>query len=130
MWRSRYVNSIINNIYIYRNSIYVCRHKNLQRYMVCLYRTAYFRNSLALGFYGYKTINGGLGMKRIIAIMKFPIYAMTVLLFILSILVSGGILWVVRLKPSDFDNLPKFLQDKAMMLSDVVESFLTAFRHK
>lgn len=53
--------------------------------------------------------------------MKFPIYAMTVLLFILSILIAKCILWIVRLKPSDFDNLPKFLQDKAMMLSDVVD---------
>lgn len=60
-------------------------------------------------------------MKRIIAIMKFPIYAMTVLLFILSILIVKCILWIVRFKPSDFDNLPKFLQDKAMMLSDVVD---------
>lgn len=30
--------------------------------MVCSYRTAYFRNRLVLGFYGYKTINGGVGM--------------------------------------------------------------------
>ena len=28
-WRCRYVGSIINNIHSYRNSIYVCRHKNL-----------------------------------------------------------------------------------------------------
>ena len=63
-------------------------------------------------------------MKRIIAIMKFPIYAMTVLLFILSILIAKGILWVVRLKPSDFDNLPKSLQDKAMKLSNVVEKLM------
>ena len=63
-------------------------------------------------------------MKRIIAIMKFPIYAMTILLFILSILIAKGILRIVRLKPYDFDNLPKFLQDKAMMLSDVVENLM------
>ena len=57
-------------------------------------------------------------MKRIIAIMKFPIYAMTVLLLILSILIAKGILWIVRLKTSDFDNLPKFLQDKELNLSN------------
>lgn len=32
--------------------------------MVCSYRTAYFRNGLVLGFYGYKTINGGVGMSK------------------------------------------------------------------
>lgn len=56
--------------------------------------------------------------------MKFPIYAMTVLLFILSILIAKGILWIVRLKTSDFDNLPKFLQDKARKLSNVVENLM------
>lgn len=56
--------------------------------------------------------------------MKFPIYAMTVLLFILSILIAKGILWIVRLKPSDFDNLPKFLQDKAMKLSNVAKNLM------
>lgn len=56
--------------------------------------------------------------------MKFPIYAMTVLLFILSILVAKGILYLVRLKPSDFDNLPKCLQDKARKLSNVVENLM------
>lgn len=30
--------------------------------MVCLSWTAYFRNRLALCLYGYKTINGGVGM--------------------------------------------------------------------
>lgn len=50
--------------------------------------------------------------------MKFPIYAMTVLLLILSILIAKGILWIVRLKTSDFDNLPKFLQDKELNLSN------------
>ena len=56
--------------------------------------------------------------------MKFPIYAMTVLLFILSILIAKCILWIVRLKTSDFDNLPKFLQDKARKLSNVVENLM------
>lgn len=64
-------------------------------------------------------------MKRIIAIIKFPIYVMVVLLFILSILTAKCILCIVRLKPSDFDNLPKFLQDKASKLSNVVEDCLT-----
>lgn len=63
-------------------------------------------------------------MKRILAIIKFPIYAMTVLLFILSILIAKGILYLVRLKPSDFDNLPKFLQNKARKLSNVVEDLM------
>lgn len=63
-------------------------------------------------------------MKRILAIIKFPIYAMTVLLFILSILIAKSILYLVRLKPSDFDNLPKFLQDKARKLSNVVEDLM------
>jgi hypothetical protein len=31
---------------------------------------------------------------------------------------------IVRLKPSDFDNLPKFLQDKARKLSNVVENLM------
>ena len=56
--------------------------------------------------------------------MKFPIYAMTVLLFILSILIAKGILGFVKLKPSDFDNLPKFLQDKARILLNVVENLM------
>lgn len=56
--------------------------------------------------------------------MKFPIYAMTVLLFILSILIAKSILWIVRLKPSDFDNLPKFLQGKAIKLSNVFENLM------
>lgn len=30
--------------------------------MVCSYRTAYFRDRLMLNLYGYKTINGGVGM--------------------------------------------------------------------
>lgn len=64
-------------------------------------------------------------MKRIIAIMKFPIYVITVLLFILSILITKGILWFVKLKPSCFDNLPKFLQDKARILSNIVENLMT-----
>ena len=51
----RYVNSIINHIHSYR-------HKNLQRFMVCSYRTAYFRDRLMLYLYGYKTINGGVNM--------------------------------------------------------------------
>lgn len=63
-------------------------------------------------------------MKRIIAIMKFSIYIMAVLLFILSTLVAKGVLWIIRLKPSDFDNLPKFLQDKARKLSNVVENLM------
>lgn len=63
-------------------------------------------------------------MKRIIAIIKFPIYAMVILLFILSILTAKGILCIVRLKPSDFDNLPKFLQDKARKLSNMVENLI------
>ena len=63
-------------------------------------------------------------MKRIIAIMKFPIYIMDVLLFILSILIAKGVLWLIRLKPSDFDELPKFLQDKARRLSNVVEDLM------
>ena len=46
-------------------------------------------------------------MERVIAIIKFPIYAM-----------------VVILKPSDFDNLPKFLQDKARKLSNIVENLM------
>lgn len=46
------------------------------------------------------------------------------LLFILSILTAKGILCIVRLKPSDFDNLPKFLQDKARKLSNVVENLM------
>lgn len=45
-------------------------------------------------------------------------------LFILSILTAKGILCIVRLKPSDFDNLPKFLQDKARKLSNVVENLM------
>lgn len=49
---------------------------------------------------------------------------MVVLLFILSILIAKGILCIVRLKPSDFDNLPKFLQDKARKLSNVVENLM------
>lgn len=32
--------------------------------MVCLYWTAYFCNRLVLGFYGYKTINRGVGMSK------------------------------------------------------------------
>ena len=56
--------------------------------------------------------------------MKFPIYTMTVLLFILSILIAKGILWLVRLNPSDFDSLPKFLQDKARKISNVVENLM------
>ena len=63
-------------------------------------------------------------MKRIIAIMKFPIYTMVVLLFMLSILIAKGVLWLIRLNPSDFDNLPKFLQDKARKLSNVVEHLM------
>ena len=63
-------------------------------------------------------------MKRIIVIIKFPIYAMVVLVFILSILTAKGILCIVRLKPSDFDNLPKFLHDKARKLSTVVETIM------
>ena len=63
-------------------------------------------------------------MKRIIAIMKFSIYIMAVLLFMLSTLVAKGVLWIIRLKPSDFDNLPKFLQDKARKLSNVVENLM------
>ena len=65
-----------------------------------------------------------LGMKRIIAIMKFPIYTMVVLLFMLSILIAKGVLLLIRLNPSDFDNLPKFLQDKARKLSNVVENLM------
>jgi len=57
--------------------------------------------------------------------MKFPIYAITVLLFILSILIVKGILWFIKLKPSDFDNLPKFLQGKVRILSNVVENLMT-----
>lgn len=49
---------------------------------------------------------------------------MVVLFFILSILTAKGILCIVRLKPSDFDNLPKFLQDKARKLSNVVENLM------
>lgn len=60
-----YVNSIINNIYSYRHSIYVCRHKNLQRFMVCSYRTACFRDRLMPYLYGYKTINGDVSMEVI-----------------------------------------------------------------
>lgn len=63
-------------------------------------------------------------MKRIIAIIKFPIYTMVVLLFILSILIAKGVLCIIRLKPSDFDELPKFLQDKARKLSNVVEDLM------
>lgn len=63
-------------------------------------------------------------MKRIIAIMKFSIYTMAVLLFMLSTLVAKGVLLIIRLKPSDFDNLPKFLQDKARKLSNVVENLM------
>ena len=63
-------------------------------------------------------------MKRIIAIMKFSIYIMAVLLFMLSTLVAKGVLWIIRLKSSDFDNLPKFLQDKARKLSNVVENLM------
>ena len=63
-------------------------------------------------------------MKRIIAIIKFPIYAMVVLFFILSILTAKCILCIIRLKHSDFDNLPKFLQDKARKLSNVVENLM------
>lgn len=63
-------------------------------------------------------------MKRIIAIMKFSIYTMAVLLFMLSTLVAKGVLWIIRLKSSDFDNLPKFLQDKARKLSNVVENLM------
>ncbi len=32
--------------------------------MVCLFRTSYFRNRLVLCLYGYKTINGGVGMGK------------------------------------------------------------------
>lgn len=56
--------------------------------------------------------------------MMFPIYTMDVLLFILSILIAKGVLWLIRLKPSDFDELPKFLQDKVRKLSNVVEDLL------
>lgn len=56
--------------------------------------------------------------------MKFPIYTMVVLLFILSILIAKGVLCIIRLKPSDFDELPKFLQDKARRLSNVVEDLM------
>lgn len=34
--------------------------------MVCSYRTAYFRDRLMLYLYGYKTINGGVGMEVVI----------------------------------------------------------------
>ena len=63
-WRCRYVSSIINNIHSYRHSIYVYRHKNLQRFIVCSYWTAYFRDRLMLCLYDYKTINGGVGMSK------------------------------------------------------------------
>lgn len=36
----------------------------MQRFMVCSYRTAYFRDRLMLYLYGYKTINGGASMIR------------------------------------------------------------------
>lgn len=61
----RYVSSIINNIHSHRYSIYVCRHKNLQRFVVFSYRTAYFCDRLVLCLYGYKTINVGVGMNII-----------------------------------------------------------------
>lgn len=56
--------------------------------------------------------------------MKFPIYTMVVLLFILSILIAKGVLCIIRLKQSDLDELPKFLQDKARRLSNVVEDLM------
>lgn len=56
--------------------------------------------------------------------MKFPIYTMAVLLFILSILIAKSVLCIIRLKPSDFNELPKFLQDKARRLSNVVEDLM------
>lgn len=63
-------------------------------------------------------------MKRIIAIMKFSIYTMVILLLILSILIAKYVLCIIRLKSSDFDELPKFLQDKARRLSNVVEDLM------
>lgn len=49
---------------------------------------------------------------------------MVILLFILSILIAKGVLCIIRLKSSDFDELPKFLQDKARRLSNVVEDLM------
>lgn len=60
-------------------------------------------------------------MKRIIAIIKFPLYVIVVLWLILSIIIARGILLLVRLKESDFDSLPVALQTTAIKLSKIVD---------